>query len=123
MAGRFILALLAALFFAPFSVAQMHVGFRGSARGIPGFRAAFNGHRRHGFPRGNFFGGTPFFSSDYPLESTPEAVPAPFIIQQEPAPAESRPQAKATPLLIELQGDRYVRYGGVTQSPERQLTA
>lgn len=113
MARRFIIALLAAAVLTPLTTAQMRGGFRGSARGARGFRSSFIGHHRSAVASGYFFGDTPFFYDDYPFEPAPPQV----IVVQAPAAADTRP-AKPAPLLIELQGDRYVRYGGVAQSTQ-----
>ncbi len=117
------IALLAVTALVPLSDAQMHGGFsRGAMRGT----GHFHGARR--FARG-FFPGSPYFFSDYdstepyanePYGNEPYMVdgsvgnaPAQFVIVQ-PAAADDPPQKrKPGPLLIERQGDRYVRYGGL----------
>jgi hypothetical protein len=41
----------------------------------------------------------------------------------QPPTAATPPETKSEPLMIELQGNRYVRFGGRQQSPERGTTA
>jgi hypothetical protein len=101
------LALLGAFVLAPASMAQMrggassgfahNVGF--SFRGLPSNR---------GFGPGVVFVGDGFYA-DYPV--APVILPAQFV-NTPPAPANPVPEITAEPLLIELQGDRYVRFGG-----------
>lgn len=125
MARRFILALLAAVVLAPPSTAQMRRGsFHGSAQVAPRSGAAFIGHHRSVVASGYYLGNTPFFYADYPFEpATPETATPQIIVVQVAAPADTPPEAKAAPLLIELQGDRYVSYGGIAESPEREMIA
>lgn len=60
--------------------------------------------------------GVPFFSdglySDAVYPSPNGAFPAIIVMQAPPAPAPERVTPPAQPLLIELQGDRYVRLSG-----------
>ena len=139
MARRFILALLVAAVLTPLSMAQMRAqmrgSFHGSARGARGFRSSFIGHHhRSAIASGYFLADTPFFYDDYPFEpAMPEPSSPQVVVVQAPAAADTPPPAKAAPLLIELQGNRYVRYGGVAQSlrndapdfgtPERSVSA
>ena len=47
-------------------------------------------------------------------------IPPPqFVIVQPAKAVDTPPEAKSEPLLIELQGNRYVRFGGKQQSAER----
>lgn len=84
-------------------------GFRGGFHSGPGFAGQYS----HGYGRTNLVSfGDPFFYSDYaqpPIYGAP-ASPAVVIIQpNSPAPA---PEPKAEPLMIEWQGDKYVRFAG-----------
>ena len=100
----------------------MRGGFRGSPRGGHGFGSSFNGHRRSGAPRGYFLGDTAFLYDDYPFESaTPEPAQPQFGTME--AHATEAPAPRTPPLLIELQGDHYVRYGGAAESSERPVPA
>jgi len=84
-------------------------------RGFPG-----NGHHRP-FPAG-FYLGTPFWADDF--YSNGEPAPQVYVIQTPSAPQqrsgfeETKP---IVPVMIELQGDRYVRHatGEVANSPLR----
>ncbi len=128
---RLILALLAASALAPDAQAQLRGGSPGRSvqmefgRGGGRFGEGSFAHNRFAVPGGYYLDGFPFFYADYPFEFygdyafPPVAQPsAPQVIVVEaPAPAiAAAPEAKATPLLIELEGDRYVRYGGVHPS-------
>jgi hypothetical protein len=106
-----LITLLAAL--APCANAQ-----RMGATASPRFAARLN---RGGFPRRSFLPlayGDPFYadylsSTGYPVASQP-----PMIFLQAP-PADARPEpvsAPVQPLMIELQGDRYVRVSGPEMS-------
>ncbi|MGA2002051.1 MAG: hypothetical protein ABSG70_01640 [Terriglobales bacterium] len=122
MVRQFIFALLLAAVLAPLSSAQMRGGFHGGARGVrsAGSSAA---HHRSAIPFGYFVGDTPFLYDDYPFGSVTAESPAPqFIVMPAPA-APDTAQVKAAPLLIELQGNRYVRYGGVARSPQPDTPA
>jgi hypothetical protein len=105
-----LIAMLAVL--GPFANAQR----MGAAS--PRFAARFN---RGGHPRSSFFPlafSDPFYadylsSTAYPVASQPPVI----ILQSPPAPATpERPSAPAQPLMIELQGDRYVRLSGPEMS-------
>jgi hypothetical protein len=66
------------------------------------------------FGREGIFLGDPFYA-DYP--AAPLTMPSQFVVVQQPAPAaDPQPATKLEPLMIELQGDRYVRFGGSQQS-------
>jgi hypothetical protein len=62
------------------------------------------------------------FYADYPDESlvVPTALPQVVIVQPTAA---TPPETKSEPLMIELQGNRYVRFGGSQQSVERGTNA
>ena len=88
-------------------------GIKPGARGTPGFQASgISGprqfHRGHGFGRRAVLLSYPYFYSDYGYESeeTPKqqvvAVPVPAVVPAPPTPA-------LDPLLIEWQGDHFVR--------------
>ncbi len=91
-------------------------GFRPVRPGIVG------GFRHHGFHNNRFF--SPFWSSafwwDDGYPSTGDQVvvqpPAPVVVQQA-APAPVQEVKPANPLLIELQGDRFVRLTGNDVNP------
>jgi len=77
---------------------------------------------RHHFFSNPFFLAAPFLD-DYPEVLGPEA-PTVIVLQTPAAAPEPKEQAHpATPLLIELQGDRYVRYGGPEEGVGRGATA
>ena len=106
-----LITLLAAL--APCANAQ-----RMGATASPRFATRFN---RGGFPRRSVFPlayGDPFYadylsSTGYPVVSQPPM----FILQAPPTPAApDRFSAPVQPLMIELQGDRYVRVSGPEMS-------
>jgi hypothetical protein len=69
-----------------------------------------------GFPRAIYLGATPLWADEYfpPYDQTPPVV----VLQTQPAPERSSAQKEepksAAPLLIEWQGDRYVRRTEVT---------
>src|SRR5208282_592946 len=100
-------------------VSVAHTGFaRGVARGI-GLP-----YRRRPFSRGIFLG-SPWPYSDFDSSETDivESAPAQFLIVQ-PASADDSPRkTRLSPLLIEWQGDRYVRFGGAEQTEERGASA
>jgi hypothetical protein len=104
------LVALAAALLVPSVRAQMHGGFgSGSAgRGAPGGR----GGRGFGHHRGGFFGADYwpfddgyFADTDQTDGSSPQVVVLQSPAQAAPAPA----RAPADPLIIELQGDHWVR--------------
>jgi hypothetical protein len=71
---------------------------------------------------GYFLGDSPYFYNDYPYDqSAPESAPQ-FVMMQPPLAADTPAQPKPSPLLIELEGDRYVRYGGAAQPSETDAT-
>jgi hypothetical protein len=123
MATRLTLVLAAALALVPASVPAGLAQMRGAARPAPGYGSARHGassfnHRRGGVPFGYFLGDNPYFYDDYPYEQpAPESAPQ-FVMMQQAIAADTPPQPKAAPLLIELEGDRYVRYGGSARRPD-----
>jgi hypothetical protein len=125
MAGRFVSGFLAALVFVQLCTALCLAQGRNSLTGgghfASGYRgghhgSSFSAHPRSRYDGSYFFGDLPFLYDDYaPL--VPEQGGPSVVVLQPPAAPESVPARKATPLLIELEGDRYVRYGGVVPSP------
>ena len=91
----------------------------GFSRGV---NVSFSGRPySRSFGRDAIFLGDPFYS-DYQV--APVTVPPQFVIVQQPAPvADTQPEIKSEPLMIELQGNRYVRFGGRQQSAERGANA
>jgi hypothetical protein len=112
------IALLGAAGFAPISVAQAQM--RASAMS-PGFGRSISvsfTERPHPrwFGSSAIFLGDPFYA-DYRMDPLANAPPQIVIV---PATAtDAPPETKSEPLMIELQGNRYVRFGGRQQSAER----
>jgi hypothetical protein len=115
-----IIALLIAAVFAPVAMAQMRgsamtgsVTASGFTRGV---NLSFAGRpRSRAFgPVAIFFGDA--FYQDYPV--APLSLPTQYVVMQPPI-NDPPPESKAEPLMIELQGDRYMRFGGRPQSAER----
>jgi hypothetical protein len=105
-------ALLGAAVSAPISMAQM----RGSGFGR-GVNVSFTGRpHSHSFGPGAIFLGDPFYA-DYPV--APLTIPPQYLVVQPPPAIETAPEAKSEPLMIELQGNRYVRFGGRPQLADR----
>jgi hypothetical protein len=117
MARRLILAVVTAAALVPQSVAQPRGGLsHRSLRLESRFGEGAFEHHRNSVPRGYYLDGVPYFYADYPFPAAAEPAPQPVIVVEAPAPvAGTAPEVKAAPLLIELQGDRYVRYGGVAE--------
>jgi hypothetical protein len=95
-------------------------GFSRASSGSLGFgRSSFGPAfgRRFAYPRGYFVGGFPYLYDDYPYTQVamPEAGPQVVLLQGPPV-ADAPAPPKMSPLLIELEGDRYVRHGGTAQS-------
>ncbi|MGA8493307.1 MAG: hypothetical protein WB711_22990, partial [Terriglobales bacterium] len=115
-------ALLGLAILAPSSTAQMrgsgvsmHSGF---ARGV---NVSFGGRPyARSFGAGAIFLGDPFYA-DYPV--APVAIAPQFVVVQPALAVETQPEVKSEPLLIELQGNRYVRFGGRQQAGERGTSA
>jgi hypothetical protein len=118
------LTLLAVAAVAPPLGAQMRGGFARPAAPRPAARrgAAFAARDHSPGRRGFSLGDTPYFYADYPFQSF-AAEPAP-LPEGPPRPViDWSPESKTEPLLIELQGDRYVRFGGAPGSGQRQENA
>lgn len=102
------LLLIPLLLAAPLSMTAQRAGFAHfSGRG-----AGFN---RSGFRRSVYYP-VPFLDSSYSGYGSDVAYPAPqpivFMMQTAPVPAVSDPAPPPQPLIIELQGDRYVQVSG-----------
>ena len=112
---------LALLFVFPATVVAQRIGsthFRG------GFSNSAGRFGHHGYPRGGYY---PFglfdpFYADYLSDGYPAASQPPVIVMQTPSPsaAPEPPPAPSQPLMIELQGDRYVQVSG-DQSSRSQM--
>lgn len=124
-----ILALLGFTISATISLAQM----RAPAMTLPGAIAPSgfgrsvsvsfnNGFHHRPFGPGAIFLGSPYYA-DYVEPSALPPAPPQVVIVQPASASESQSEAKAEPLLIELQGNRYVRFGGRQQSAERSSNA
>ncbi|HTM41728.1 MAG TPA: hypothetical protein VL177_12480 [Terriglobales bacterium] len=117
------------------SGAAGHNGF-GAGHGAgfrPGRPGIVGGFRHHGFHNNRFF--SPFWSTAFwwddgysgPEDQVVVQQPAPVVVQQ--AAASVQEVEPANPLLIELQGDRFVRVTGngvnspVGAGAARQITA
>jgi hypothetical protein len=107
------ITLLAATVSAPFSTAQMRGGRSVSMSHGGGFH---HGTRR--FNGGGFLG-SPFFSDYDAAESGAVENAPPLVLIQRAAAAESETKPRLAPLLIEWQGNRYVRFGGAQGTEER----
>jgi hypothetical protein len=118
------LALLAVAAVAPSLSAQMRGGFSRPVppRPVSGRGAAFAARDHSPGRRGFYLGDTPYFYADYPFQSS-AAEPAPLQANAPRSRIDWTPESKAEPLLIELQGDRYVRFGGTPGSGQRQIIA
>lgn len=120
MARRLILVVTSVVVMALLCGAQMRGGYHGGGRGLGSSFGHQFGHHRNNVPRGYFAGDTAFLWDDYPFgEATPEYTP-PYLVMQAPTVAEAAPP-KVGSLLIELQGDRYVRYGGMARSEDADV--
>ncbi len=111
-------AVLGTATIAPVANAQMrgasHSGF---GRGVS---ASFSGRPHwHSFGPGAIFLGDPFYA-DYPV--APVTIPPQYVATQPMPIVDAPPEAKPEPLMIELQGNRYVRFGG-RQSEQRGTNA
>jgi hypothetical protein len=97
--------------FVPHAVAQRGGGHSGFGHSV---NVSF-GRRpySHSYDRGAIFLGDPFYG-DYPV--APVTIPPQYVVTQPTTTIEAAPEAKSEPLMIELQGNRYVRFGGTQQS-------
>jgi len=123
-----ILALVGLTTSATISIAQM----RAPAMTLPGAIAPAgigrgttisfgNGFHHRPFGPGAIFLGSPLYA-DYVEPSVPPQPPQIVVVQPAPAP-QPVSESKSEPLLIELHGDRYVRFGGRQPSAERSTNA
>jgi hypothetical protein len=126
MFRRLSIALLVVTASVQLATAQRHGGFaRGDMRSI----GLHHGTRR--FNQG-IFPGSPYFYSDYDLtepygfdnsvqndvQNDVESAPVHFMVGR-PTSADDSPRGpRPRPLLIELQGDRYVRFGGAQETED-----
>ncbi|MGA9527677.1 MAG: hypothetical protein WBS24_06145 [Terriglobales bacterium] len=99
---------------------QMRGSFGASSHGGSGahfgglhFGRSFSNRRGAG-QLGGYFGDYPLFYDDYQPDQSTQNSGQPFYVLQPSAAAPASP--KPSPLLIELEGDRYVRYGGMTSN-------
>lgn len=113
MRKRWVIALLAAAVLLPAASAQIGGGVNppaltavGTGFPIPGAQPPFVPHRA-------IFLGTPFLFPDYAVEPVVVQAPQPqIVVVQQPAAPQTTDAVKPGPLLIEWQGDRYVRVTG-----------
>jgi hypothetical protein len=115
---------LGAAIFVPTAAPQMHspgMSMRGSS-----IRSGFarGGSRFAGRSRFDSFGavflGDPFYA-DYPV--APLTIPTQYVDAPPAATAVPPPETKSEPLMIELQGNQYVRFGGRLPSQDRNSNA
>jgi len=113
----FAMSLLAVILPAALNAQRMssgpHFAAQRSAHSFGGDSGHFADRRSLAYPPGFFYDSfydDALLSSGYPVASQP-----PVIVMQYPPPADSQPQPDPTPmqpLMIELQGGRYVRVSG-----------
>ena len=125
MNSRVAIAMLAAAVLVSPSLGQMRGAgvSRGVVGGVPGrgFRVDF-GHGRveHRFSRQPIFIGDPFWYSDYDSRPVYEAAAPEVVVVQPPAaPAQTAPSVPPEPVVIEWQGDHFVRMT-LTEASSRQ---
>jgi hypothetical protein len=108
------IALLAAAF-VPLSTAQMRGGRPVSLAHGTGWH-----HGARHFARGGFLG-SPFLYPDYDTHEPyfVEEAPPQVVLVRPAAMDDSPTKPKPAPLLIEWQGDRYVRFGGAQETEAR----
>jgi hypothetical protein len=86
-----------------------HGGFRSGAR--------FAGYSSRGHGRTNAVSfGDPFFYSDYPSQPVIYERPVSPVVVVQPSSTAAPAEGKPEPLMIEWQGDKYVRYSGQRES-------
>jgi hypothetical protein len=130
MAWRLGLVFLVATLSVPLSKAQMRGAHIGSGHGVAGrIGRRYLSHRlpRKSFPGSSYLYpdlGGGYYSDEQYDEPYADGGPAPKVVIVEPAAAEDSPQkVKSGPLLIEWQGDRYVRFGGAAETPGTRTAA
>ncbi len=114
------IALLPAVVLAPVLTAQMRGGFGRPVHAGPGFISGATRNHPLG-ARGFYLGDTPYFYADYPFQGFAAEPASPQVIVVQ-SPADAPQETKPGPLLIELRGDKYVRFGGEQKSGEREIT-
>ena len=102
--------------------AQRRGGFAGPGHVGGSFHSGRNGapfdRRRSDY--GAYLGGDPFlWYGDDLMPPQPNAEPGPPVLMLRP---DISPQPRLTPLLIELEGDHYVRHGGTSQSAHGEVS-
>jgi hypothetical protein len=119
MSKRLIIALLF-LVLVP-ALAAQRGGFGGGFHGGFHNSGGVAGNRGGRFGRGAAYWGDPYFYADYPVQSLAYETPAPpvVIVQQTAAAAPAEPERDPESVMIEWQGDRYVRSAG-QQSSDQQ---
>jgi hypothetical protein len=139
MLGRFSIALLAVAVSVPFSAAQMRGGMgrmvsAPHARMARGGRSGFGPHHQISpFTRGILLN-SPFLYSDYDYSGNDASYDSdetdgvengqPRVLVVRPAAADDSPRrTKPGPLMIEWQGDSYVRFGGAEETGQRGSSA
>lgn len=124
MPKRLLIALLVAGL-APGAAAQTRGGFGFGGFHNGGFRngAGFAGQYGDRFGRNLAWFGAPFFYSDYSSQPTAYEPPASPVVIIQPAAAAAPAEPKPEPLMIEWQGDRYVRFSGQPESATKASSA
>jgi hypothetical protein len=109
--GKWLLIALLLSGLVPAAAAQMRGGFGGFRNG------GFPGGQRHEFGgRNSVWFGDPFFYSDYSSPPAVYAPPAPPVVIVQPTSAAAPAEPTPEPLMIEWQGDKYVRFDGQRDS-------
>jgi hypothetical protein len=129
-----VFAVTVAMLATPLCLAQRHGGFGGTSHVGAGFGGGHNGSpffnqrsflNQDSFDRrrsnlGAYFWGDPFlWYGDNQMPQEPNPEPGPPILMMRP---DTSPRDRLSPLLIELEGDRYVRHGGTVQSAQGQVS-
>ncbi len=104
--------------------AQRRGGWSAPPRVTPSFArgVGFARYPHHAFNPGLFYAWDPFFYADDSYGPPPTQAPPQVILVESRPSADSQPEAKPEPLLIEWQGDHYVRYESGEQ-PEQTVSA
>jgi hypothetical protein len=102
--------------------AQTRGGFGGFRNG-GGFHSGtgFGGYYSNRLGRGLAWYGDPFFYADYPSQPAVYEPPASPVVIVQPASAAAPAEPKPEPLMIEWQGDRYVRFSGQHEATNSSL--
>jgi hypothetical protein len=134
-----IAALLGAAIFVPMAKAQMRapamtslgqapssfpsaLGASGAVLPPHNVNTSFNEQRRsHSFAP--VLLGSPFLYADYSTQPLTVQSAPPVVIVQPASTPDALEETKSEPLLIELRGNRYVRFGGAQKSVERGTNA